>query len=343
MYSIIRNILFLFDAEKSHVFSLGMLSFLERAGLLGLLLKRRVNAPVNVMGIEFPNAVGLAAGLDKDAAHIDALAECGFGFIEVGTVTPVAQPGNDKPRLFRLQADHAIINRMGFNNKGVDNLVANVRKRRADCVLGINIGKNKVTPLENAVDDYILCMQAVYPHADYITINISSPNTPGLRELQHGEGLSSLLNQLKLKQAELHEQYSRYVPLAVKIAPDLEDDEICDIAERLIAAGIDAVIATNTTNSRPESLKEKTLAGQQGGLSGQPVYELSTRVLEKLIAALDGKLPVIAVGGISSAEEAVAKLKAGAKLVQVYTGFIYSGPALINQCATRCAQYLETK
>ena len=343
MYSIIRKILFLFDAEKSHVLSLGMLSFLDRVGLLGLLMKRRVAAPVSVMGIEFPNAVGLAAGLDKDADHIDALARCGFGFIEVGTVTPVAQPGNDKPRLFRLKADHAIINRMGFNNEGVDNLVANVRKRRSDCVLGINIGKNKVTPLENAVDDYLLCMQAVYLYADYITINISSPNTPGLRELQHGEGLSSLLNQLKLKQAELHKQFSRYVPLAVKIAPDLEDDEISDIAARLIAADIDAVIATNTTNSRPGSLKEKALAGEQGGLSGQPVYDLSTRVLEKLISALDGKLPVIAVGGISSAEEAVAKLEAGAKLVQIYTGFIYSGPKLINDCATRCAQYLKTK
>ena len=343
MYSIIRKILFLFDAEKSHVLSLGMLSFLDRVGLLGLLLKRRVTAPVSVMGIEFPNAVGLAAGLDKYAAHIDALAKCGFGFVEVGTVTPVAQPGNDKPRLFRLQADHAIINRMGFNNQGVDNLVANVRKHRADCVLGINIGKNKVTPLENAVDDYILCMQAVYPHADYITINISSPNTPGLRELQHGDGLSSLLNQLKLKQAELHKQYSRYVPLAVKIAPDLEDDEIIDIAARLIAAEIDAVIATNTTSSRPETLKEKTLAEEQGGLSGQPVYDLSTQVLVKLISALDGKLPVIAVGGISSAEEALAKLKAGAKLVQIYTGFIYAGPKLINDCATRCAQYLKAK
>ena len=343
MYSIIRKILFLFDAEKSHVLSLGMLSFLDRVGLLGLLMKRRVAAPVSVMGIEFPNAVGLAAGLDKDADHIDALARCGFGFIEVGTVTPVAQPGNDKPRLFRLKADHAIINRMGFNNEGVDNLVANVRKRRSDCVLGINIGKNKVTPLENAVDDYLLCMQAVYLYADYITINISSPNTPGLRELQHGEGLSSLLNQLKLKQAELHKQFSRYVPLAVKIAPDLEDDEISDIAARLIAADIDAVIATNTTNSRPGSLKERALAGEQGGLSGQPVYDLSTRVLEKLISALDGKLPVIAVGGISSAEEAVAKLEAGAKLVQIYTGFIYSGPKLINDCAKRCAQYLKTK
>ena len=320
-----------------------MLSFLDRVGLLGLLMKRRVAAPVSVMGIEFPNAVGLAAGLDKDADHIDALARCGFGFIEVGTVTPVAQPGNDKPRLFRLKADHAIINRMGFNNEGVDNLVANVRKRRSDCVLGINIGKNKVTPLENAVDDYLLCMQAVYLYADYITINISSPNTPGLRELQHGEGLSSLLNQLKLKQAELHKQFSRYVPLAVKIAPDLEDDEISDIAARLIAADIDAVIATNTTNSRPGSLKERALAGEQGGLSGKPVYDLSTRVLEKLISALDGKLPVIAVGGISSAKEAVAKLEAGAKLVQIYTGFIYSGPKLINDCATRCAQYLKTK
>ena len=342
MYSIIRKILFLFDAEKSHVLSLGMLSFIDRIGFLGLFMKRRVHAPVTVMGIEFPNAVGLAAGLDKDAAHIDALAKCGFGFIEVGTVTPVAQPGNDKPRLFRLKADRAIINRMGFNNAGVDNLVANVRKHRADCVLGINIGKNKVTPLEDAVDDYRRCMQAVYPHADYITINISSPNTPGLRELQHGEGLSSLLKELKFKQAELHKQYSRYVPLAVKIAPDLEDDEISDIAARLIAADIDAVIATNTTNSRPDTLKEKKLAEEQGGLSGQPVYELSTQVLEKFISALDGKIPVIAVGGISSAEEAVAKLKAGAKLVQIYTGFIYSGPKLINDCAERCARYLKS-
>lgn len=342
MYSIIRRVLFLFDAEKVHVIALNMMSRLNSIGLLGLFLKRRVTSPVTVMGIEFPNAVGLAAGLDKNAEHIDALSKCGFGFIEVGTVTPLAQPGNDKPRLFRLQADKAIINRMGFNNEGVEHLISNVKKHREQCVLGINIGKNKDTPLENAVDDYLICMQAVYAYADYITINISSPNTPGLRELQHGDGLSSLLMQLKSKQAELNKQYDRYVPLAVKIAPDLEDDEIADIATRLVSADIDAVIATNTTNSRPESLKEKALAEEQGGLSGQPVFELSNQVLKKLIAALDGKMPVIAVGGISSTQDAIAKLEAGASLVQIYTGFIYSGPGLITDCARECASYLKS-
>lgn len=344
MYSVIRRILFLFDAETSHVFSLNMLSFMHSIGLLKLFIKKRIEAPVTVMGITFPNAVGLAAGLDKNASHIDALVQCGFGFIEVGTVTPLAQPGNERPRLFRLPADNAIINRMGFNNDGVEALLDNVRnsnwykQKNRQCVLGINIGKNKITPLENAADDYLHCMQAVYDVADYITINISSPNTPGLRELQHGEGLSRLLVQLKNKQAELKQQYQRYVPLAVKIAPDLDDDEIEDIASRLLSAEIDAVIATNTTNSRPSTLVCKKLSSETGGLSGQPVFDLSTAVLEKLVNKLDGKIPVIAVGGISSPSAAIEKMNAGASLVQVYTGFIYSGPALIHDCARDCAR-----
>jgi len=333
MYSLLRRVLFLFNAETAHVFSLKALSLANSIGLLSLFFKKRIEAPRTVMGIRFPNAVGLAAGLDKDAEHIDALAKCGFGFIEVGTVTPLAQPGNDKPRLFRLVADHAIINRMGFNNAGVEALVENVRRSDRSCVLGINIGKNKVTPLENAVDDYLACMQQVYSHADYITINISSPNTPGLRDLQHGEGLTALLTQLKEKQSELNQQQKRYVPLAVKIAPDLDEEEIRDIAGRLLSAEMDAVIATNTTNSRPSSLTCKDIASEQGGLSGQPVFELSTQVLRQLVKALDGKIPVIAAGGISSADDAREKINAGASLVQIYTGFIYSGPKLINDCA----------
>ncbi len=344
MYSLLRKFLFLFDAEVIHVFSLNMLSFINSTGLLALFVKKRINAPVTVMGINFPNAVGLAAGLDKNARHIDALSKCGFGFVEVGTVTPLAQAGNEKPRLFRLQADNAIINRMGFNNDGVDALVDHVKhsdwyKRSNDfkqkhdrCILGINIGKNKATPLENAADDYLICMQKVYTYADYITINISSPNTPGLRKLQHGEGLSELLEQLKNKQTELNQQYQRYVPLAVKIAPDLNEEEIKDIADRLLAAKIDAVIATNTTNSRPSSLACQQLAAETGGLSGQPILDLSTRVLKQLVKVLDGKIPVIAVGGISSSADAMEKINAGASLVQIYTGFIYSGPKLISDC-----------
>lgn len=333
MYSLIKRILFLFDAESIHNFSLKFLSFADNTGLLKLFVKQPIESPVTVMGLEFPNAVGLAAGLDKNAQHIDALARCGFGFIEVGTVTPLAQPGNDKPRLFRLVDDHAIINRMGFNNAGVKALIENVKQRRSNCILGINIGKNKDTPLEHAVDDYLACMQQVYRYADYITINISSPNTPGLRELQHGEGLSSLLTQLKSAQGELNKQYQRYVPLVVKIAPDLNEDEIQDIAARLLSADIDAVIATNTTNSRPDSLSCKELAAETGGLSGAPVFEISTHVLTRLVKALHGKIPVIAAGGISSPDDAMKKIQAGASLVQIYTGFIYSGPELVNDCA----------
>lgn len=331
MYLLLRKILFLFDAEFVHVYSLRLLSLMSSFGLLRLFLAKRINSPVTVMGIEFPNAVGLAAGLDKDAKHIDALSQCGFGFIEVGTVTPLAQSGNDKPRLFRLEADSAIINRMGFNNEGVKSLIANVKKSKVDCVLGINIGKNKDTPLEKAVDDYLTCMRGVYIHADYITINISSPNTPGLRELQHGDGLSDLLMKLKAEQRVLHDQYQRYVPLAVKIAPDLLPEEVREIADRLLLAKIDAVIATNTTNSRPDSLACRALAEEQGGLSGKPVYELSNEIIKQLVAILNDEIPIIAVGGISSAEDAQKIINAGARLVQIYTGFIYSGPRLINE------------
>lgn len=341
MYLLLRKILFLFDAETAHVLSLKLLSFSQSLGLLRFFVKPRINSPIKVMGIEFPNMVGLAAGLDKNAEHIDALSQCGFGFIEVGTVTPLAQAGNEKPRLFRLQEDDAIINRMGFNNIGVDGLVENIRnsqwyKQGKDrCILGINIGKNKVTPLENAVDDYLICMEKVYSYADYITVNISSPNTPGLRELQHGEGLTTLLTQLKTKQAELAKTHDQYVPLAVKIAPDLTDDEIRDIANRLVLVGVDGVIISNTTNSRPSFLKCQELAKEEGGLSGQPVFDLSTEVLKKFIAKLDGQLSVIAVGGISSPDHALQKVDSGANLVQIYTGFIYSGPALIYQCANK--------
>jgi len=333
MYKIIRTILFLFDAEKVHVLSLNMMSLFSSLGLLKLFIKNPVDAPVTVMGIKFPNAVGLAAGLDKNARHIEALSQCGFGFIEVGTVTPVAQSGNDKPRLFRLPKDEAIINRMGFNNDGVEALVQHAKRNQGKCILGINIGKNKITPLDNAVDDYLICMQQVYAYADYITINISSPNTPGLRELQHGDGLSELLSQLKDKQSELHHTTQRYVPLAVKIAPDLSVDEINDIASRLITAKIDAVIATNTTNTRPSTLIHTDIAGEIGGLSGKPVFEVSNTVLKQLVTALKGKIPVIAAGGIASPADAIEKIHAGVSLVQIYTGFIYSGPKLIHDCA----------
>ena len=324
-----RPLLFSLEAERAHHFSMGLLELTYRLGLSRLLFGKRTDRPVTVMGIKFPNAVGLAAGLDKNGDHIDALAACGFGFVEIGTVTPRPQPGNPKPRLFRLAEDEAIINRMGFNNEGVDYLVNNVKKSERNCVIGINIGKNKDTPLENAVDDYVSAFDRVYEHADYITVNISSPNTPGLRELQHGEELNRLLHGLRQRQSALS-QIHGYKPLAVKIAPDLSDDDIEDLAETLIANGIDAVIATNTTNQRPQ-LRCTRLANEQGGLSGRPVQNVSDHVLKVLVEVLDGKIPVIAAGGIMAPEDAVRKLQMGASLVQIYTGFIYAGPHLINK------------
>jgi dihydroorotate dehydrogenase len=282
------------------------------------------------MGINFPNPVGLAAGLDKNAECINAFAAMGFGFVEVGTVTPRPQPGNSKPRIFRLPGANAVINRMGFNNKGVDYLVSQVQAANFKGVLGINIGKNKDTPEENAKDDYLHCMRKVYDLATYITVNISSPNTPGLRSLQYGAALDELLSSLKTEQKILAEKFDKYIPLAVKIAPDLSADEIKSIAQSLIENEIDGVIATNTTLSR-EGVESLEFGDEQGGLSGQPVKNKSTQVIKLLSEALDNKLPIIGVGGVASSSDANEKLQAGASLVQVYTGFIYQGPPLVKK------------
>ena len=332
LYKLIRLILFKFDAERSHNLALKVMSVIGSIGLLKIIFKPVVNSPVTVMGLEFKNKVGLAAGLDKNARHIDALAQTGFGFIEVGTVTPKAQPGNDKPRLFRLPESNAIINRMGFNNDGVENLIDAVNKSKYKGIIGINIGKNFSTPVEKAVDDYLICFEAVYNIADYVTINISSPNTPGLRSLQHGDALLDLLTQLKIKQKELQLINNRYVPIAVKIAPDLTKEEIKELADTFIKTEIDAVIATNTTFSR-EGVEGLRFADEQGGLSGEPVKEASTRVVKELCDLFAGRIPVIAVGGIMSAGDALEKINAGAELVQIYSGFIYKGPDLIHECA----------
>jgi dihydroorotate dehydrogenase len=328
--------MFMFDPERAHALSMAMLEIAWRLKLTRLLFGKRNHAPVKVFGLEFPNAVGLAAGLDKNAEHIDALSACGFGFIEVGTVTPRPQPGNPKPRLFRLVSDEAIINRMGFNNQGVEQLLYNVRASKRDCILGINIGKNRDTALEHAVDDYVSAFEQVYPYADYIAVNISSPNTPGLRELQHGEELNRLLRALKQRQRELADQHNSYRPLLVKIAPDLSDEDIRQLAQTLLEHDIDGVIATNTSNQR-EALKSTALAAEQGGLSGRPIQAQSDHVLAVLVEALNGKMPVIAVGGIMSPADAERKIRTGAALVQVYTGFIYSGPELVAGISTKIA------
>jgi dihydroorotate dehydrogenase len=324
------------DPERAHSISMALLEFAYRLKLTRLLFGKRKYAPVKVLGLEFPNAIGLAAGLDKNGEHIDALAACGFGFVEVGTVTPRAQPGNPKPRLFRLVKDEAIINRMGFNNEGVEYLVNKVKASKRDCIIGINIGKNRDTSLEHAVDDYVNAFEQVYPYADYVTVNISSPNTPGLRDLQHGEELNRLLLTLKQRQRQLKDEYGSYKPLLVKIAPDLSDAEIRQLANTLLNHNVDGVIATNTSNQRPQ-LKSTVLASEQGGLSGRPIQPQSDHVLTVLLDELNGEIPVIAVGGIMSAADAQRKIQAGAALVQVYTGFIYSGPRLISDISEKIA------
>ncbi|MBU2923399.1 quinone-dependent dihydroorotate dehydrogenase [Colwellia sp. 1_MG-2023] len=328
-YPAIRKVLFKFDAETIHELTIKGLKSTGSTPLNSFYKQRINEKPVHVMGIDFPNPLGLAAGLDKNAECINAFAAMGFGFIEVGTVTPKPQPGNDKPRIFRLPEANAIINRMGFNNKGVDYLVSQVRAANFDGILGINIGKNKDTPEENAKDDYIHCMRKVYNFASYITVNISSPNTPGLRALQYGDALNELLSALKAEQANLANQYGKYIPLAVKIAPDLTEDEVKSIARSLMDNGIDGVIATNTTLSR-EGVEQLEHGTEQGGLSGSPVKDKSTTVIRILAEALNDKLPIIGVGGIASSNDANEKLAAGASLVQVYTGFIYQGPPLIK-------------
>lgn len=329
LYSIARNILFKMSAETAHDLTINMLKTPASCTLKGLYGSHVENKPVTVMGIEFPNPVGLAAGLDKNGECINAFSSMGFGYVEVGTVTPLAQPGNPKPRIFRLPTANALINRMGFNNKGVDYLVNQVKRSNFKGVLGINIGKNKDTPEDKAKDDYIICMQKVYQYASYIAVNISSPNTPGLRNLQYGEALSELLKALKEEQLSLSEKHGKYVPLAVKIAPDSTEEEIADIAGCLLNNNIDAVIATNTTLSR-EGVEDLENGTEMGGLSGLPVQHKSTEIIKLLAKALDGKMPIIGVGGINSVASAQEKLDAGASLVQLYTGFIYEGPKLIQ-------------
>ena len=331
MYSLIKPLLFQFDAEKAHHLTLDNLQRAHRLGLLSHFGNKVMPCPSTLMGLSLKNPVGLAAGLDKNGEYIDALAALGFGFIEIGTITPRPQDGNPKPRLFRLPEHQAIINRMGFNNHGVDALIANVKRAKFQGVLGINIGKNATTPIENAVDDYLTCLTKVYNHASYITVNISSPNTKNLRALQSEDELSKLLGALKEEQARLHQQRGRYVPMAVKIAPDLNLEEIEAIAQVVTQVEMDGVIATNTTTDK-SSLGNHPLAGEAGGLSGLPVRAQSEYVLQHLVYALKGKLPVIGVGGIVAGQDAATKKRLGASAVQVYSGMIYQGPSLIADC-----------
>lgn len=328
-YQLARYFLFKLDPEVAHELSIKQLSLLGGTPLDIFFRQKLPSRPVEVMGLRFDNPVGLAAGLDKDGEAIDALGSMGFGFIEVGTVTPRPQPGNDKPRLFRVIPAEGIINRMGFNNKGVDHLIEQVKKSNYKGILGINIGKNKDTPLENGKDDYLLCMDKVYPYAGYIAVNISSPNTPDLRKLQFGDALDELLAELKKRQLELAERYGKYVPLTVKIAPDMSSEELEQVANSLLKNKIDGVIATNTTLDR-EMIFDMPHAAEAGGLSGRPLQAKSTAFIRELAGYLNGAIPIIGVGGIDSALAAREKLAAGASLVQIYSGFIYKGPALIR-------------
>ena len=331
-YPFARPLLFSLDPERAHELTLNALDGAACSGLLRLVAGAPVEDPVEVMGLRFRNRVGLAAGLDKNGAHIDAFGAMGFGFVEVGTVTPKPQPGNPKPRMFRLPAKRALINRMGFNNEGVDAFVRNVERAKWQGVLGLNIGKNASTPIEDAASDYLLCLERVYPHAGYVTVNISSPNTKNLRDLQGGDALDALLGALVERREALAARHGRRVPLALKIAPDLDESQVDAIAGLLARHGIDAVIATNTTISR-EAVAGLPHAGEAGGLSGAPVFELSNRVIRMLRARLPAAFPIVGVGGVMSAADARAKLEAGATLVQLYTGLIYEGPALVGACA----------
>jgi dihydroorotate dehydrogenase len=331
LFRCIRSLLFLMPAETSHEWGLKGLALLHRLHLSWLIRPRIKYLPVQVMGLVFPNPVGLAAGLDKNADYVDALGALGFGFIEVGTVTPKPQPGNPKPRLFRLARERAIINRMGFNNLGVDHLVANLRKRRYAGLVGVNIGKNLTTKVEDAAQDYLACLRAVYEVADYVVVNLSSPNTPGLRSLQFGEQLTQLLRLLKGEQQVLAQATGRRVPLLLKVAPDLTEAEAREIARTVANESFDGLIATNTTLSRA-GVESSPYKDEAGGLSGAPLTQASTTVLYQLWDATSGRLPLIGVGGIMKGADAAEKGEAGASLVQIYSGFIYRGPALIREC-----------
>ena len=334
-YPIARSALFALDPEVAHHLALRALQKIEKHHLAGLFASR-LSAPREVMGLKFDNPVGLAAGLDKNGEYIDALAAMGFGFIEVGTVTPRPQPGNPKPRMFRLKEHEALINRLGFNNQGLDAFVANVQRAQFNGVLGLNIGKNFDTPMDSAVDDYVTCLKGVYPFASYVTVNISSPNTKGLRDLQAAEQLHKLLTTLKAEQARLARKHKKHVPLVLKIAPDLDLKSIREIAALMLESGFEGIIATNTTVSR-DAVRDHPLAKESGGLSGKPLFSPSTEVLRELVKALKGNIPVIGVGGIMSAADAMAKVNAGASLVQIYTGFIYRGPDLIRDAVKTIA------
>ncbi len=330
LYSLLRSVFFSMDAESAHHLGMQGMKTAQRLGLIKLLAYPVSDKPRSVMGIDFPNPVGLAAGLDKNGDYIDALAALGFGFLEIGTITPRPQPGNPKPRLFRIPQANAIINRMGFNNDGVDKLIENVRQAKYRGILGINIGKNFDTPIENAADDYLTCLRKVYPHASYVTVNISSPNTKNLRQLQQSSELEALLDALKNEQGKLAQTHGRHVPLALKIAPDLETEQVIEIADLLLKYQIEGVIATNTTLSR-EGVAGLPHGEETGGLSGAPVRLKSTSVVKQLSLALDGKIPIIGVGGIMNGLDAKEKILAGASLVQFYSGFIYRGPELIRE------------
>ena len=343
-YSLLQKILFQFDAERTHNFSLKTLSLLKKYNI-NLFSAKTLSAPCSLMGLSLPNPVGLAAGLDKNGEHIDALAAFGFGFIEVGTVTPKPQDGNLRPRLFRAEQQQAIVNRMGFNNLGIDNLIQNIKKANYDGVLGINIGKNATTPIENAVDDYLICLTKAYEYASYITVNISSPNTKNLRDLQQSDELEKLLSAIKEKQLQLANDSSRYVPVAVKIAPDLEDEQIVDIANIVRGLKIDGVIATNTTIDK-SCLGDNPLAQENGGLSGRPLKDKSTLILQKLAHHLnhnqEKQIPIIGVGGIMSGDDAVDKFRNGATAVQLYSGLIYTGPDLVHDCVLSYVDYKKS-
>ncbi len=337
MYGLLRSLLFRLPPERAHDLTLASLDLAEKTGLLKALAPKVPDHPVDVMGLRFPNPVGLAAGLDKNADHIDALAALGFGSIEVGTVTPLAQPGNPKPRMFRLPEHQALINRMGFNNQGLAHLLDRVEGMKYDGILGINVGKNAVTPVDEAESDYRRGIAAVYGKASYITVNVSSPNTPGLRDLQFGDSLSRLLAAIKDEQTIQARRLDRYVPIAVKIAPDMDDAAVAFVANVLKQTELDGVIATNTTISR-EAVSRHPMAKESGGLSGAPVRAPSLRVIEALAAELGDSLPIIGVGGITDGDSAAEKIRAGAKLVQIYTGFIYRGPALIREAVEAIAR-----
>ncbi len=337
MFSLMRPILFRLAPETAHHLTLSALNAAYSLGLSRIIAKRPADNPRTVMGLTFPNPVGLAAGLDKNGDCIDGLAALGFGFIEIGTVTPLPQPGNPQPRLFRLPQANAIINRMGFNNDGVDKLVENVKRADYRGILGINIGKNAATPIEKAADDYLICLRKVYAHASYVTVNISSPNTKNLRQLQDEDALNHLLKSLKAEQQKLSDSHGKYVPIALKIAPDLTDEQIAQIANLLMHHRIDGVIATNTTLSR-EGVENLEHGKDTGGLSGAPVREKSTAVIRALHQHLQGALPIIGVGGILTGADAAEKINAGASLVQLYSGLIYRGPELIAESCTSIIQ-----